>query len=180
MILNEGLKVGDAPEDAKAGMKGIEVVQLGVGENLYRFTSRSVPVSLQGASPWWVRQPDFQTFVREWAKDKQELRARNPAAEVSIGFSARLALAVQQSWGNTMDMIVQARVTQDMCVFRGQPRTQYRDQAPNGMTITLRGSPNVRQLYIPEVGAVGGARKGAMPSGIRVVRSVGVNSFQFW
>lgn len=177
MILNEGLKAQDAPEDAKKGLKHIEVTPLFSGEDLYRFSSRKSP----SYTPWWIRRTDFQIFVREWGDANKELRERYPGGKWKVGYYARVAFGVQQSWKNDMDLIIHAKVKAGVQIqaFIGMSRTQYHDLAPNGMTITLTGSPNVRQIYIPDISA-DRALTDVGRLAIDVMQAVEVESPKFW
>jgi hypothetical protein len=61
---------------------------------------------------------------------------------------ARAAGAVLPSWSN-MDVSVKAYLTDDVTVYVGKGATQYRDELPNGMYVTLTGWPAIDQVYVP-------------------------------
>ena len=95
--------------------------------------------------PWWVREDDYRKII-----------ARFQTSELSLGTTARSALAVQPSW-SLMDVSIKARVIHDMNVFVGSGSTQYHDVLPNGMKMTLPGWPDIQQVYIPNMRSVGRA-----------------------
>ncbi len=129
---------------ASAGIKNPTVTVLLPGEDLYRFassvdprTGRKVPASVQLQGPWWFRSRDWQKILKDYLK-----------GSFSLGTTARIAGAVQWSWSN-MDVLLKARVLDEIEAWEGPGLPQYRDILPNGMAVTLRGFPDVVQLYIP-------------------------------
>ena len=169
-MLNDDLETQKAPDEALKGLRSPRVVTLAHGEFIYRFASSQTPRSLVAASPWWIREQDHRRILARVAQGK-----------LSTGFVARSSLAVQQSWGNLMDVLVRAVVLEDIKAFCGSARTQYREQAPNGMFITWRGAANIEQLFIPGVSQPKGA--GLTDLGRRAIQLVElqqIDTFQLW
>ena len=48
-----------------------------------------------------------------------------------------------------MNVSIKARLVKDINVYVGKGATQYRDLLPNGMYVTLKGWPNIDQVYVP-------------------------------
>lgn len=129
---------------AAAGIRNPAVTVLVPGEDVYRFassvqpgTGHAVSPARQATGPWWFRSRDWQKILKSYLK-----------GSFSLGTTARIAGAVQWSWSR-MDVLLKARVVAAIEVWEGQGLPQYRDVLPNGMTVTLRGLPDVVQLYVP-------------------------------
>ncbi len=131
-------------EQAARGIRDPKATVLALGEDLYRFSSSRTPGSgapmpaiRQTSGPWWFRSHDWQKILRTYLK-----------GPFRLGTVARFAGAVQWSWSD-MDILLKARVTQGIEAWEGTGLPQFRDILPNGMTVTLKGFPDVVQLYIP-------------------------------
>jgi len=168
-MLNNDLEKQKVPDDAVKALRTPYVVTLIRGQSIYRFGNSQVPTGLVAASPWWIREQDYRRIL-----------ANAQPGKISTGFAARISLAVKQSWRNPMDMLVRAIVLEDIKVFCGVARTQYREQAPNGMFITWRGSKNIEQLFIPGISQryVGLTDMGRRA--IQVVEIQRIDTFQLW
>jgi hypothetical protein len=150
--------------EASNGIRDPGVTILMPGEDLYRFASsvnpgsrRKVPIQAQIERGWWFRSRDWQKILKSYL-----------SGALNLGTVARIAGAVQWSWSN-MDVLVKARVLSEIEAWEGFGRPQYRDILPNGMAVTLRGFPDVVQLYIP------GMRSGAAAA-LRIVDWLEVTS----
>jgi hypothetical protein len=139
MALNEDLDVKNLPNAARDGLRQPRVVTLEEGEVLFRFASTDRPNNLWAASPWWMYERDYRKIVQA-----------HEESELSMGLLGRSAVAIQPSFSRA-DVVVKARVLQDIKAFCGLPRTQYRELLPNGMWLTLRGWAHVEQLFIPNI-----------------------------
>jgi len=149
MALNNNLDLKTLPDWERtrilSGMRSPRVVMLGIGEPIYRYASTvnnkgmPVPATLWAAGPWWIRERDYQLILAE-----------SQRSGMTHGFVARTANAVQQSYSK-VDALVEAVVIKEINAFAGRGQTQYREMAPNGMYITLRGWADVTQLYIPNL-----------------------------
>ena len=109
---------------------------------------------------WWIL-----------AEDHRKIIAAFRANGLNLGTTARSALAVQPSW-SLMNVSIKAFLLNDMYVFSGKGQTQYRDTLPNGMTTTLSGWPDIKQVYIPGM-------RGASKRNIRVTKQKVVRSHSF-
>jgi hypothetical protein len=151
--LNEDLSKTRLEEaKAAAGIRSPSVTVLAFGEDVYRFGTsvRSggggvVSAARQASGPWWFRSRDWQKILRRFLQ-----------GSFNLGTTARLAGAVQWSWSN-MDVLLKARVVQEIEAWEGLGLAQYRDVLPNGMTVTLHGFPDVVQLYVPGMPAAAAA-----------------------
>ena len=131
---------------AVRGMRNPTVVTLHAGIPLFRFASTKAPQSgidipsdqwARGA--WWFQEDDYRAILR-----------RYHAGHLGLGTVARSAAAVQPSW-SVMNVSIKARLLHDIKVYVGKAATQYRDELPNGMYVTLTGWPDVEQVYIPGI-----------------------------
>jgi hypothetical protein len=129
---------------AAGGIREPRATVLVPGEDLYRFatstspgTGRKVPLQMQAGGGWWFRSRDWQKILKSYL-----------SGALNLGTVARIAGAVQWSWSN-MDVLVKARLLSEVEAWEGFGRPQYRDILPNGMAVTLRGFPDVVQVYIP-------------------------------
>ena len=129
---------------AARGMRRPQVTLLRTGEVVYRFASskgvrsgKAVPSEKWARGPWWVREKEFRKIVARYWK-----------GEFGLGTVAREALDVMPSW-SFMDVGIRARVVAPIKAYASAGSTQYRDQLPNGWTVTMGGWPDVEQLYIP-------------------------------
>lgn len=154
---------------ACGGMRAPRVITLPAGTVLFRFAStkrmdsgNSVPSKFWARGAWWVQEHDYRTII-----------ARYQAGALSLGTVARSAAAVQPSWSN-MDVSIKARLLDDVNVYIGKGSTQYRDQLPNGMFVTLQGWPDIDQIYVPGM-------RGSSFAAFQIVRqkTIGTDSFGF-
>ena len=90
-----------------------------------------------GAGPWWFREADYRLILIRYKSG-------------GLGTVARSAGAVLLSW-SLMNISIKGRLLVDLNAYTGKSRTHYRDLLPNGMYITLRGWPEIDQLYIPNL-----------------------------
>lgn len=139
MPLNADLKLSDLPDSAKNGLRQARIVTLTSGESIFRFASTDRPNSMWAASPWWMYERDYRKIIQA-----------HEESDLTLGFLGRSAMAVQPSY-SLMDVSVKAFVLQDINAFCGLGRPQYREALPNGMFLTIRGWPNVEQLFIPNI-----------------------------
>ena len=147
MPLNAGLPVQDIPEVASRGLRTPRVVTLWPGQILFRFASTSQPNTHWAAGPWWMHEQDYRRIIAVHDAGQNKHKGQG----LTLGFLGRAAMAVQPSWSRT-DVVVKAVVQQEILAFAGAGRTQYREQLPNGMFLTLAGWPDVEQLFIPNIG----------------------------
>ncbi len=131
---------------ASVGIKKPTVMMLSEGDSLFRFasttnmqTGESIPSDLWARGAWWFQEPDYRKILQ-----------RFHAGKLAFGTVARTAGAVQPSWSN-MDVSIKARLLEDMNVYVGKGSTQYRDELPNGMFVTLSGWPDIDQIYVPNM-----------------------------
>jgi hypothetical protein len=131
---------------ASMGMRKPVVTMLAGGEPLFRFASTvnlptkvSIPSDQWARGAWWFQEADYRKILQ-----------RYQAGKLALGTVARSAGAVQPSWSN-MDVSIKARLLDDMYVYIGKGSTQYRDELPNGMYMTLSGWPDIDQIYIPNM-----------------------------
>ena len=54
-----------------------------------------------------------------------------------------------------MNVSIKARLLDDINVYVGKGATQYRDELPIGMYVTLTGWPDVEQVYVPGISGPG-------------------------
>ncbi len=169
------------PEQAWRGMRQPRSITLAPLARICRFSSSTtpwpphapMPDALHVASPWWM-----------WQRDLPRIEARADRTRMTLGFTARMGAAVQQGWHNRMDRLVKAVVLEDLPAYDGTPRTQYEDPAPNGIVVTMRGDPQLVQLYIPglqERDGDGKPRATALARRALIVQSIEeIPSFQMW
>jgi hypothetical protein len=163
--LNPNLNLSQLPAEAAGGLRQPRVDCLQTGEILFRFASTERSKDLWASGPWWVREQDYRKIVRA-----------HEQSDWSLGLTGRSALAVKQGW-NQMDVVVKALVMQDINVFCGLGRTQYRELLPNGWYLTLRGWPDIEQVYIPNIGGPHG-RTLVGYQALKVLRQKRVSSLQ--
>jgi len=133
---------------AARGMRSPTVVTLHAGIPLFRFASTKnpqsgieIPSDQWARGAWWFQEDDYRTILR-----------RYQAGQLGLGTVARSAGAVQPSW-SVMNVSIKARLLDDIKVYVGKAATQYRDELPNGMYVTLTGWPDLEQVYIPGIRA---------------------------
>lgn len=170
-MLNDDLETQKVPEEALKGLRSPRVVTLAHGEFIYRFTSSQTPHNLVAASPWRIREQDHRRIL-----------AKVPGGKLPTGFVARSSLAVRQSWGSLMDVLVRAVVAEDMKAYCGSVRTQHRKQAPNGMFITWRGAADIEQYFIPGISQPkpGTGLTDLGRRAMQVVELRRIDTFQLW
>lgn len=145
MTVNADLNLTRAEFDrASRGMRNPQIVLLHAGDELFRFastknvqTGASIPSDQWARGAWWFQEHDYRTIID-----------RYQAGKLGLGTVGRMAGAVQPSWSN-MDVSIKARLLDDINVYVGKGSTQYRDELPNGMVVTLAGWPDIDQVYIP-------------------------------
>ena len=158
-------------EYAKAiqGMRSPTVVTLRKDTSLFRFASTKNPLTgqvvestarVKGA--WWFQEADYRKIVD-----------RFHSAHLALGTVATSAGAVQPTW-SLMDVLIEARLAEDVNVYVGNGSTQFRAELPNGMYMTLPGWPDIVQVYIPDI-------HGAAFRAIRVLREeiIASDNFRF-
>jgi len=143
---------------ASAGIRNPQVVTLHAGDVLFRFASTknqqtgvSIPTDQWSRGAWWFLESDYRRIIETYL-----------AGRLGLGTVARSAGAVQPSWSR-MDVSIKARLVQDINVYIGKGATQYRDELPNGMYVTLTGWPEIDQVYIPNI-------RGAAFAALQIVR----------
>lgn len=154
---------------AAAGIRNLVIKTLSAGEVIFRFgstknlgTGEDTPSDQWAQGPWWFAENDYRRIL-----------TRYHAGQLGLGTVARSAGAVQASW-SLMNVSIKARLLQDINVYTGQGSTQYRDELPNGMYMTLTGWPDVEQIYIPDI-------RGAAFRALQIVRKkiITTNNFGF-
>lgn len=132
--------VKHAPEPEKdrasAGIIAPQPELLKVGSYLYRFAHHETCGFDHRAGCWWVRQEDFETIM-----------ARARMAGVDLGQKARWDLAVLQKWGSKMNVVVEARVKDQLWAWTGLAKPQM-ETTPHGKVIRMFGHRAIRQLYL--------------------------------
>src|SRR5262245_3074856 len=142
MTIHADLEVTKLEFDrAAVGIRSPTVVTLHAGDPLFRFASSKnpqsgveIPSDQWARGSWWFREADYRVIL-----------ARYQAGRLGLGTVARSAGAVQPSW-SLMDVSVKARLLEDIKVYVGMGTTQYRNELPNGMYVTLAGWPDVDQV----------------------------------
>ncbi len=152
---------------AAAGLRHPRIETLVAGEVLFRFASTKNFLTGQptdskdwARGAWWFREADYRKIIE-----------RFKAGRLGLGTVARSAGAVQPSWSN-MDVSIKARLMRDVDAWVGAGATQYRDQLPNGMFVTLTGWPDIEQVYIPGM-------RGPAFSALQIVRQKVVSTDGF-
>lgn len=154
---------------AKRGIRSPEIVTLAANQVLFRFASTKIfkngelfpsDSSRWANGPWWVLEEDYRKIVARFLQGK-----------LSLGTTARSAVAVQPSW-SLMDVSIKAYLIDDMQVFSGTGAAQYHDMLPNGMRMTLAGWSDITQIYVPNM-------RGPARSNIRVKRQKIISSHSF-
>jgi len=126
------------------GIRNPTVTTLPAGQVLFRFAStkdmrsgQSIPSSQWARGAWWLLESDYRKIIAKFRLGK-----------LPLGTVGRSAAAVQPSWSK-MDVSIKAYLLDEINVYTGKGSTQYHDQLPNGMTITLPGWTDIDQIYIP-------------------------------
>jgi hypothetical protein len=127
------------PSEVLANLKSPTLYVLHPPERLYRFASSSTSPFGYQASRWWLREREFDLLASRAKKNN-----------ASIGWQARIDLAVCQTWGNKMDVLVRGTVRRQVDAWMGVPKKQ-RETAPNGIMLTLPGCPDIQQVFIPDI-----------------------------
>lgn len=136
-----GVSADEVVEKVRDGMRRPSRVRLLPPLRLVRFASAGWSSESRLGSPWWIRESDDL---------QQEAAARG--GRFSEGLAWRFALAVPQSLGNRMDVMVTVEVRQPLEAFEGVGRPQLlAERAVNGAYVSWMGSPSLRQLYIPGI-----------------------------
>jgi hypothetical protein len=170
MTVNANLaSTKDEYSRASAGIKNPKVVTLAAGDEIFRFASTKNLQTGASLTPdqwvrgaWWFQDADYRLIIERYLK-----------GNLALGTVGRIAGAVQPSWSN-MDVSIKARLLDDMEVYVGPGATQYRDELPNGMFVTLSGWPDITQVYIPNM-------RGAAFKNLKVLRKkiIGTDGFGF-
>lgn len=113
-----------------------------------------MPSSTWATGPWWLREDDYLTIEAAWNRSLLA-HGGDRSKALTLGFLARQAAAVMQSWSN-VDRLVVADVTADFEVFTGLGRTQHNEVPPPGavsynLKLTWTGWDDVEQLYLPHL-----------------------------
>ncbi|QDV27509.1 hypothetical protein [Aureliella helgolandensis] len=145
MTINANLAVSKLElSRAAQGMRAPVVATLKAGDSLFRFASTQnpqtgidIPSDQWARGAWWFQESDYRKIIQGYQ-----------TGNLGLGTVARSAGAVQPSW-SLMNVSIKARLLDDIQVYLGAGSTQYRDELPNGMYMTLSGWPNVTQVYIP-------------------------------
>lgn len=131
---------------AALGMRRPTVATLKAGDVLFRFagtknpqTGADIPSSQWARGAWWFQEADYRAIL-----------LRHRAGGLGLGTVGRSAGAVQPSW-SLMNVSIKARLLDDVGVYVGRGATQYRDELPNGMVVTLTGWPDITQVYVPGI-----------------------------
>ena len=112
---------------------------LEVGENIYRFASSNRATFGYQAGEWWIREKDFDAIVERAARKGTDL-----------GQKARWDLAVLQSWGSRMNIVVKATVRGRLWAWVGLAKPQQ-EMTPNGRAIHMYGNRDIKQLFLDDV-----------------------------
>ncbi len=103
-------------------------------------------------APWWIAEGDLTTIFNA-REANRAAHGGDKARALSLGFFARSALGIPQTWKDgtrtTLDMLLQADLKADgLLAFVGKGRAQH-ETAPSG--IDLKWSPwsSITQMYIP-------------------------------
>lgn len=173
MTLNAGLTLDSVDaktaELVKSGIRAPRVRRLPPGMKLYRFACADNAPTHWPAGPWWVGQKTFHRIVQE---------AIRQDSQFGMGWAARHALAIRQQWSK-VNALVEAVVAEEIYVFAGTGKNQYREPAPNGMLVTWAAWPNVEQMFLPHISD----RFGLTDLGRRaltVYRSAPITSYQLF
>jgi hypothetical protein len=152
---------------AKQGIRRPEIVTLPAGQILFRFastknmrTGASIPSNQWARGAWWIEEHNYRKIIDRFSQGR-----------LGLGTVGRSAAAVQPSWSN-MDVSIKACLVQEMNVYMGQGSTQYRDQLPNGMVVTLTGWPDIQQIYIPGI-------RGPAFNNLRIMRQKVISTDNF-
>ena len=170
ITLNDDLESSKREYDRAAkGMRHPQIITLQAGDEIFRFASTKNPQTGTDLSPdqwirgaWWFAEADYRLIIERYLRGK-----------MSLGTVARSAGAIQPSW-SLMNVSIKARVIQPIKVYQGKGSTQYRDELPNGMYVTLTGWPDIQQLYIPDM-------RGNALTALQIVRKkiISTDSFGF-
>ena len=113
---------------------------------IYRFASTAnpntgmpIPAEKWARGPWWFFEAGYRL-----------IRFRHAQGQLNLGTVAQIAGAVQPTWSQ-MDVQVTALVIKKIPVYVGKGKTQHRELLPNGMYMTLKGWPDIEQIYIPKI-----------------------------
>lgn len=128
------------------GIRNPRIVTLPAGEALFRFasarrldTGESIASSEWAKGAWWLFEADYRLIIQ-----------RHQSGGLGLGTVGRAAAAVLPSW-SAMDVSIKARLLHDIKVYVGKGLPQFRDPLPNGMYMTIRGWPEIDQIYIPNL-----------------------------
>ena len=137
-------------------------------ETIYRFAGSDSSRFGYQASPWWLREREFEGLL-----------SRAAAGRLGLGMQARFDLAVLQSWGNRMDILVRATVRRPLDAWMGLPRTQ-RETAPNGIRVTMPGHQQIQQVYICGLTEATGMLSTLGRTALSIDETVALKTAQLW
>lgn len=157
-----------APKVVSDNLKHVTFYVLRPVEAIYRFAGSDSSRFGYQASPWWLREREFEGLL-----------ARAAAGRLGLGMQARFDLAVLQSWGNRMDILVRATVRRQLDAWMGLPRTQ-RETAPNGMTVTMPGRQQIQQVYICGLTDASGMLSTLGRTALSIEETVPLKTAQLW
>lgn len=148
MTVNADLSHSNQELDrVKKGVRKPTVVTLPAGTAVYRFastqdpnTGSSIPSDRWARGPWWFQEADYRLILEKYHSE----------GRLGLGTVAASAGAVQPTW-SLMDVSIKAVLLDDLNVYIGKGATQYREELPNGMFMTLSGWPEITQVYIPDI-----------------------------
>lgn len=134
---NTSWGTGQAEEaQARSGLIAPVPDQVPMGSNLYRFASTASQSLDLRASPWWIREVDFEL-----------IHQRAVRAGIDLSQRARWDLAVLPAWGNRMDVALRAKVTRPIWAWGGLAKPQN-ERTPHGSIVRRFGLASIRQLYL--------------------------------
>jgi len=126
----------EAQNEADKGLRAKISMTLVPGLLLYRFAS-SDRSERWYSSPWWIGQSPYDTIER-YARENR----------VTLGWAARVCLAVDPLWRSRCDVIVGARLARPLEVWTGTPKT-VRSKVEQKYLARWEPDRAVTQLYIP-------------------------------
>jgi hypothetical protein len=141
-MLNRDITVENMPERARAGIRerSASVVTLARGTRFFRGGCKDLPDQGIIAS-WWLREEDLHRIA---------LQANPGKFMGSLGFTLRVAAAIQQVW-SAVDVLIQAEVLEDIRAFQG-PGNRQEELLSNGIRVTWRGwGLGLLHIHIPNL-----------------------------
>jgi hypothetical protein len=108
------------------------------GSYIYRFASHSATFGCH-AGCWWISEADFQNILD-----------RATRTGVDLGQKARWDLVILSKWGNSLDVVIQARISSRLWAWTGLAKPQIEEGA-NGKIIRIFGHRGIKHLYLHDV-----------------------------